>query len=140
MDSRTCFKDFLYKSIASQPALIFDYPHIFCASYGVFYPYSKRRYFPVAFFFLCSKFSSLRLLNRLFNDHSLRSVSLIACILIQDARIRKSICCVRYFFIMRLPANAWADKKNRATGGNDNRIFQSISTGSITICFFFFPL
>ena len=124
MYSRTGSKDSFDKVIASDSTLVFNNPHIFGASYGVLHPYPVRRDILVVFFFLCRKFSSLGLFYRLFNNNTFRSESLISGILIQYARIRKSIPCVCYSFIMRLTANAWTNKKDQATSRSNNSILQ----------------
>ena len=135
MHSSASTKDSLHEIIGSQPAFIFDDSHMFGASYGMLYSDSERGDFPVVLLFFRSKVSSWRFFYRLENGNTCRVVSLIPCILIQVAWIRKRIHRVGYFFIMHLPADTGTDEKNHTTSRDNNCIFNCVFLFLSTVIF-----
>ena len=84
MQSSTCSKNMVHKEVSSESAFIFDDSHEFGASNGVFDSYSNAGNFLVELFLIFGKHLSSSFLDRLYDRHFFRAISLISGILIQD--------------------------------------------------------
>ncbi len=83
MQSYTYRKNPFNEIVCSQPAFIFDNSLKFSTSYGIFHSYPNACNFFVIVFLFFGKLLSLSFLNRLYDCHLFRSISLISCILTQ---------------------------------------------------------
>lgn len=127
MQSSTCSKNMVHKEVSSESAFIFDDSHEFGASNGVFDSYSNAGNFLVELFLIFGKHLSSSFLDRLYDRHFFRAISLISGILIQGTRNRKRIHCVSHLLVMRFPGNGLANKENQTGYSNDNRILHRMT-------------
>lgn len=138
MQSCTDSKDTFHEAICPESAFVFGNPHEFGTSNGMFHthPYSGNP--PVILLFFFGKFTSLFLLDGLYDCHPFRGISLISGVLIQGAWYWEGVHRVRQPFIMRLSGNGLTDKENEAGEGYDNRILYRVAFLFPTIPFFLF--
>lgn len=127
MQCSTCSKYVLNKVIRPKSAFIFDNAHELGTSDGVLYPNPYSGNTPVVLFFFCREFLSPAFLDRLYDFHSFRGISLIACILVQGAWNREGIHRVRHLLVVHLSGNGPADEDYQARNSNNDGILDRVT-------------
>ena len=127
MQGSTDSKDTFHKLVCPESAFVFDNPHKLDTTNGMFHTHPYLGNLPVVLLFFFGKFTSLFLLDGLYDRHSFRGISLIPGILIEGARYRKGVHRVRHPLVMCLPGNSQADKENEAGKGYNDRILYCVT-------------
>lgn len=127
MQSNTCSKNAFNELVCPEPAFVFYNSHKLGTSNGMLYPHSYPRNFFIELFLFLGKYFSLSFLDRLYNLHLFRCISLMSRVLVQGTRYRKRIHCVCHLLIMRFTANSLANKENQTGCSNYNGILNRMA-------------